>query len=136
MGKILKPMKGVIMLNGKYAGKKGIILKLHEDPTDAVHPYGCALVAGIKKCPLRVTKKMPMTKIRRRTTIKAFVKVVNYSHLMVTRHTFDTKLMFPNWKKLMISPESKKKFSNELGKLFTEKYRKGDSSWLFQKLRF
>jgi len=52
---------------------------------DAVRPYGHALVAGIAKAPLSVTKRMSKKRQAKRSKLKPFVKVVNYNHLMPTR---------------------------------------------------
>merc|ERR1711901_1995 len=73
MGKIMKPGKVVIVLRGKYAGRK-------------------AVVAGIDRCPKRVHAKMPAKKIARRSRVKAFVKTLNYNHVMPTRYQLDLDL--------------------------------------------
>lgn len=53
------------------------------------------MVAGIERNPLRVTRGMSQKKIERRSKVKAFVKTVNYNHIMPTRYTvaadFDLK---------------------------------------------
>lgn len=91
MGKIMKSGKVVVVLGGRYAGKKGLIVKTHDEGSND-RPYGHALVAGINKYPLRVTKKMGKKRVAKRTRIKSFLKVVNYNHLMPTRqahtHTY------------------------------------------------
>lgn len=51
--------------------------------------FGHALVAGIERHPLRVTKSMSQKKILKRSKVKPFVKLVNYQHLMPTRYTVD-----------------------------------------------
>jgi ribosomal protein L14E/L6E/L27E len=43
----------VILLTGKYAGKKAVIVKNHDDGT-ATRPYGHALVCGLAKEPRKV----------------------------------------------------------------------------------
>ena len=84
MGKIMKSGKVVVVLGGRYAGKKGLIVKTYDEGSND-RPYGHALVAGINKYPLRVTKKMGKKRVAKRTRIKTFLKVVNYNHLMPTR---------------------------------------------------
>ena len=81
----MKPGKVVVVLGGRYAGKKGVIVKTHDDGSND-RPYGHALVAGINKYPLRITRKMGKKRVAKRTRIKSFVKVVNYNHLMPTRY--------------------------------------------------
>lgn len=81
----LKPGKVVIMLNGRRAGKKAIIINTYEGQTRE-RPYSYCLVAGIEKHPLRVTKKMSKGKIIKRSKVKAFVKYINVNHILPTRY--------------------------------------------------
>merc|ERR1711976_951790 len=76
MVKFMKPGKVVIVLAGRYTGRKAIIVKQQDDGTQD-RGYGHALVAGIDRYPRKVSK------------IKPFVKVVNYNHLMPTRYSVD-----------------------------------------------
>lgn len=73
----LKTSKVVIVLSGRYAGKKAVIVQNYDQGTSE-HSYGHALVAGIAKYPLKVTRKMNKKKIARRCRIKPFVKVSDY----------------------------------------------------------
>ncbi|KIZ07358.1 60S ribosomal protein L27, partial [Monoraphidium neglectum] len=50
MVKFLKTQKVVILLTGKYAGKKAVIVKNFDDGNSA-RPYGHALVCGLSKEP-------------------------------------------------------------------------------------
>ena len=70
----MKPNKVVLVLAGKYAGRKGIIIK-NQDEGSQDRPYGHALVAGIDKYPRKVTRQMSKGKLKKRSKIKAFVKV-------------------------------------------------------------
>jgi ribosomal protein L14E/L6E/L27E len=78
MGKIMKQGKVVLVLNGRYAGRKAIVIKNLDDGT-AERPYGHAIVAGIDRYPRKIIKSMSKDKIKKRNKLKAFVKV---------RHTF------------------------------------------------
>lgn len=49
-----QPQKVVILLTGKYAGKKAVIVKNHDDGTSS-RPYGHALVLGLCKEPRKVS---------------------------------------------------------------------------------
>merc|ERR1712142_919386 len=91
MGKFMKSGKVVLVLGGKYAGRKAIIVKQYDDGTQD-RPYGHALVAGIDKYPRKVTKPMGKKKVAKRSKIKTFLKVVNYNHLMPTRYSVDVAL--------------------------------------------
>ena len=84
MGKFLKSGKVVIVLSGRYAGKKAIIVKNYDEgSTD--RQYGHALVAGIDRCPLKVTRSMGKKRAMKRSRLKPFLKLINYNHMMPTR---------------------------------------------------
>merc|ERR1712080_510329 len=69
-------------------GRKAVIVKPTDDGT-ADKPFGHALLAGIDRYPRKVTKRMAKKKIKMRSKIKPFLKVVNYNHLMPTRYSVD-----------------------------------------------
>lgn len=81
----LKSGKVVIVLNGRYAGHKAVIVRNHDDGTPE-RPYGHAVIAGVARYPRRVARHMSNRKIAARSRIRAFVKVVNFNHLMPTRY--------------------------------------------------
>lgn len=56
------------------------------------HPYSQALVAAIDCYSHEVTAAMGKKKITKRSKIKSFVKVYNYSHFMLTRYSMDIPL--------------------------------------------
>lgn len=70
----MKQNKVVLVLSGRYAGKKAIVMKNFDDGTSDKQ-YGHALVAGIDRYPRRVHKRMGKAKIHKRSKIKPFVKV-------------------------------------------------------------
>ncbi len=80
----MKPGKVVIVLQGRHAGKKAVIVKNHDEPTKN-RPYSHAVVAGIARYPRKVTKSMSKKRVSLRSHVKPFVKTVNYQHLMPTR---------------------------------------------------
>ena len=84
MGKFMKAGKVVLILGGRHAGKKAIIVKNYDEGSQDKQ-YGHALVAGIGKYPLKITKPMGKKRVAKRSRIKSFVKVYNYNHLMPTR---------------------------------------------------
>merc|ERR1712137_1140354 len=98
MVKFLKDGKIVVLLQGRYAGKKAIILKT-DDEGGKERPYGHCVVAGVAKAPLPITKAMckPTEKmkklVQRRSRIKTFVKIVNYSHVMPTRYSVENTMV-------------------------------------------
>lgn len=79
----LKAGKVVVVLNGRFAGKKAVIVKSFDGTK--TRKYGHCLVAGVEQCPRKVTKRMNNKTILRRTRVKPFVKVLNWNHVMPTR---------------------------------------------------
>ena len=102
MGKFYKPGKVVVVLNGRFAGHKGIIVKSnYEGGKDRKYPH--CLVVGLSKGPRKATKKN-LSKLQdkikkleaakdsneRVNTLKSFgvfIKTYNMSHLLATRYT-------------------------------------------------
>jgi len=68
MGKIMKSGKVVLILAGRFAGRKAIIVKNYDDSTHE-KPYGHALVAGVDRYPRKVTNKMSKKKVAKRSKI-------------------------------------------------------------------
>jgi large subunit ribosomal protein L27e len=125
----------VIVLNGKYAGKKAVIVKQFDDGTES-RPYPHAIVAGIESYPLKVTKSMGQKRVAKRSRVKPFVKVINYSHMMPTRYALEAEL------KSVVTVDSfkdstvRKAAKDGVRKVFEEKYLSGKNKWFFEKLRF
>merc|ERR1719252_330848 len=91
MGKFIKSGRVVVLLQGRYAGKKAIVVKTFDDGSKA-RPFGHCLVAGVDRAPLKVTKRMSKKKIAKRTRVKPFVKYINYNHMMPTRYQVPSEL--------------------------------------------
>merc|ERR1711915_448456 len=136
MGKFLKPGKVVLVLNGRFAGRKAVIVKSYDEGvTD--RSYGHALIAGIDRYPLKVTKKMGKKKMAKRSKVKPFVKVCNFNHMMPTRYSIDVALekSLVN-KDCFRDPALRKKASKEVKDKLEERYKMGKNKWFFSKLRF
>nr|ALS05231.1 60S ribosomal protein L27 [Tortanus dextrilobatus]ALS05236.1 60S ribosomal protein L27 [Tortanus dextrilobatus]ALS05244.1 hypothetical protein [Tortanus dextrilobatus] len=136
MGKIIKEGKVVLLLSGRYAGRKACVVTPN-DEGKSDKPFCHALVVGIDRYPRKVTKKMSKKKIAKRSSIKPFLKVVNYNHVMPTRYSvelrFDkTKLN----KETLKDPNKKRKARNMVKQTFETSYKSGKNKWFFQKLRF
>ena len=63
-----------IVLQGRQAGKKVVVIKQLDEGTKE-RPYPHAIVAGIERYPLKVTKRMGTKKVARRSKVKPFIKV-------------------------------------------------------------
>eukprot|EP01018_Ginkgo_biloba_P004807 Gb_36674 [translate_table: standard] len=135
MVKFLKPNKVVVLLQGRFAGRKAVIVKTFDDGTSG-RAYGHCLVAGIAKYPKKVIRKDSAKKTAKKSRLKAFIKVVNYNHIMPTRYTLDVDLknivtfdkLETHDKKVVAQKESKKAFE--------ERFKTGKNRWFFTKLRF
>ena len=87
----LQANKVVVVLNGRYAGRKAVIVKNFDEGTTS-RPYGHALVVGINIYPRKIVKAQNAKTKDKKSRVKAFVKTVNYNHLMPTRYTLDLDL--------------------------------------------
>jgi large subunit ribosomal protein L27e len=135
MVKILKPGKVVIVTRGKYAGKKGIVVKSNDVGTKS-RPYGHAVVAGISKGPRRVKKGMSKKLILKRTRIHPFLKVINHAHVMPTRYQFELKASKIGTKAALTDRAQKKKAIGRIRHQFTVAFRTGQKKWFFTPLQF
>jgi len=83
---------------------------------------------------------MGTKKITRRSTIKPFVKVINYSHIMPTRYTLDADLKAMVTPDAATNPTARKTSTKRCKKVLEARYaqalRSGKSKWFFTKLRF
>lgn len=148
----MKAGRVVILLAGRRAGKKAVIVKPYDDgskKTGKSFPH--ALVAGVERCPLKVHKRMKQSKIEKRCRVKPFVKYVNYTHLIPTRFTIagefaqgDKELKHQITEEKMSAAEARKAVKADLKKVFTERFNSPDATsekqtavdFFFQKLRF
>ncbi|GMF04683.1 unnamed protein product [[Candida] boidinii] len=125
-----------VIVRGKFAGKKVVIVKPHDEGTKS-HPFPHAIVAGIDRVPLKVTKNMGAKKIAKRTRVKPFVKLVNYNHLMPTRYSFEVE-SFKNavTTEALSEPSQKRDAKIAVKKAFEERHKSGKNKWFFSKLAF
>ncbi|MFH4984707.1 hypothetical protein AB6A40_011416 [Gnathostoma spinigerum] len=136
MGKIMKSGKVVLILGGRFAGRKAVVVKTYDDGAPD-RAYGHCLVAGINRYPRKVTKSMGKKKIAKRCEIKPFVKVVSYSNILPTRYSVDVTLDKNIVNKASLKkPGTKRLAAKEVRQKFEERYKSGKSRWFFTKLRF
>ncbi|KAI4323174.1 hypothetical protein L6164_022801 [Bauhinia variegata] len=135
MVKFLKPNKAVIVLQGRFAGRKAVIIKNFDDGTRD-RPYGHCLVAGISKYPSKVIRKDSAKKTAKKSRVKAFIKLVNYNHLMPTRYTLDVDLRDVVTVDALQSRDKKITAAKETKKRLEERFKTGKNRWFFSKLRF
>ncbi|KAE8646052.1 60S ribosomal protein L27 [Cucumis sativus] len=135
MVKFIKPNKAVIVLQGRYAGRKAVIVRNFDEGTRD-RPYGHCLVAGMKKYPSKVIRKDSKKKTEKKSRVKAFIKLENYQHIMPTRYTLDVDLKDVVNVDCLQSRVSKVSASKEIKKRLENRFKTGKNRWFFTKLRF
>jgi large subunit ribosomal protein L27e len=149
MGKFIKSGKVVVMLAGRYAGKKAVVVKTYEEG-EGDRKFGHCLVAGINRYPRKITRSMSKKKQAKRSKIKPFVKYVNFNHMMPTRYQInDLELKKVVNEDVFASKEQEGQKAAALSavkKVFEDRYQAQNESksqksrdgakYFFQKLRF
>ena len=137
MVKFLKPGKAVILLQGRYAGKKAVIVRVFEEGTRD-RPYGHCLVAGLAKYPKKVIRKDSAKKTAKKSRVKVFLKLVNFTHLMPTRYTLDVDLKeVASGAPDSLTSKDKKVGAAKAAKAKLEgRFKSGKDRWFFTKRRF
>ncbi|KAH8102031.1 60S ribosomal protein L27 [Cristinia sonorae] len=136
MVKVYKPGKVAIVLAGRQAGKKVVVIKQLDEGTKE-RPYPHAIVAGVERYPLKVTKRMGAKKLAKRSKVKPFIKSINYSHLFPTRYALELEglkgiVSSETFKEPSQREDSKKQIKKQL----EERYTSGKNKWFFTPLRF
>ncbi|CAH8483985.1 unnamed protein product [Dicrocoelium dendriticum] len=134
--RIMRPGVVALVLAGRYTGRKGIVIKSYDDGSKE-KPYGHALIVGIDRYPRRIVRRMGKKRMESRCKIKPFVKIINYNHLLPTRHMvnipFDTKLINKN---ALMDKSLRRKARLEAKLKLQQRYKSRENPWLFSKLRF
>jgi large subunit ribosomal protein L27e len=142
---IIKSGKVVIILAGRHAGKKAVVVKNIEDGNNDDKRFSHCLVAGIARGPRKVTRGMSKKKVEKRSrTMKPFVKYINVRHVFPTRYQVDMDLKKAVDEADLV--EKKVEVKKTLKKIFEDRYlnqkdvtsekKAAGSSYFFQKLRF
>ena len=139
MSKILQPGRIVIILSGRFAGKKAVVTSVNLNKTEA-RKYGYVTVVGIERAPLKITNKMSDKIKQLRTSVKSFCKVINVNHVMPTKNTIDLNQLnlvkdvkIDNFAIRAVFPKAQKK---QISAQLANHYRAGKDAWLFAKLKF
>eukprot|EP00550_Attheya_septentrionalis_P002748 CAMPEP_0198291084 /NCGR_PEP_ID=MMETSP1449-20131203/8733_1 /TAXON_ID=420275 /ORGANISM="Attheya septentrionalis, Strain CCMP2084" /LENGTH=146 /DNA_ID=CAMNT_0043989679 /DNA_START=49 /DNA_END=489 /DNA_ORIENTATION=+ len=144
---IIKSGKVVIVLAGRHAGRKAVVVKTYEDGNSDDKRFSHCLVAGIERNPRKVTRAMSKKKVEKRSrSMKPFVKYMNVRHVFPTRYTVDMDLKKVVEETDLADPEKKVDVKKALKKLFDDRYlnqknvtsekKAAGSNYFFQKLRF
>ncbi|KAJ3415983.1 hypothetical protein HDV05_003580 [Chytridiales sp. JEL 0842] len=135
MVKFLKSGKVVLVLSGRFAGKKAVIVKNFDEGT-GTKPYPHAVIAGVERYPLKITKGMGQKRVAKRSKVKPFVKVINYNHILPTRYNLDLDLKTVLTNETFKEPGQRVAAKKAIKKLMEERYNSGKNRWFFTKLRF
>ena len=138
--------KVVIVLQGRHAGKKAVVVKTFDDG-NSDRRFSHCLIAGLARNPRKVTKSMSKEKVEKRTkAMKPFVKYVNVRHVFPTRYVVDLDLKKAVDEADLVDPDRKVDVKKNLKKIFYDRYlnqkevtsekKAQGSSYFFQKLRF
>merc|ERR1712025_1446943 len=84
MGFILKPGKVVVILSGRFAGKKGFVVSTFADS----QPFGRALILGLATVSGEKKRRngQLQKEMAKKWRVKTFFKIMNAQHLMPTRY--------------------------------------------------
>ena len=149
MVKFYKPGKVVLVLNGRYAGRKGIIIKSnYESVKDRKYPH--CMVVGLSKGPKKPTKRNiakmqaqikklessdkedAVDRVKRLKSFGIFIKTYNMSHLLATRYS--VKEDFGITKTLENLEKIEKKIKDDKAKIENkEKNKKDEQKEEYQK---
>jgi len=144
MAKLFRAGRVVVVLAGKHAGKKAVVVSSH-DNNSRNKRFGHAVVLGVSKSPMKVTKRMSKKKLDKRTEVTTFIKTLNYRHLMPTRYVtnteFEPKDLVPE--SALADPEARNETRKSMSKMLKEKFVSPvdgkiskDMGFLKKKLRF
>lgn len=138
---LVQPGRLVILLNGRHAGKKAIVVAVYPEPTET-RKYPHCVVLGIEKPPKKVTRDMPQEALVKRTQVKCFLKTVNFNHILLTRHVVKTdddlfvKIKPDTVVNSLRDPAEKKAQLDQCSKILRQKYLNNKLTWLFKPLQF
>lgn len=136
----------MIVLAGRHAGKKAVVVKTFDDGNKD-RKFSHCLVAGLDRNPRKVTKSMSKEKVEKRIKkMKPFVKYINVRHLMPTRYVVDLDVKKAVDEADLVDPDRKKEVMKNLKDTFYDRYvnqkevtsekKAQGSSYFYQKLRF
>jgi len=138
--------KVVIVLAGRHAGKKAVVVKTFDDGNSEKRFSHC-LIAGLARNPRKITKAMSKKKVEKRSkTLKPFVKYINVRHVFPTRYVVDMDLKKAVDEADLVDAERRVDVKKNLKKILLDRYlnqkevtsekKAQGSNYFFQKLRF
>ncbi|KNH06808.1 hypothetical protein XU18_2410 [Perkinsela sp. CCAP 1560/4] len=132
--KVIKPGKVIIMMHGRHAGKKGVVVQTTDKGTKN-RAYGHAVVVGISQYPRKVHQRMSKKTLANRSRVKPFIRVVNHSHILPTRYNMEILNELKG--KINLTTEThRKETKKEVRSVLEDRYKSGRNQWFFHSLRF
>jgi large subunit ribosomal protein L27e len=130
----------VILLHGRHAGKKALVLAAYQEATEA-RKYPHAVVLGIEQYPKPLNKSMSQETLVKRTQVKVFVKTVNFNHILLTRHSlkdedFWNKIKVDTILNALKDQAEKKAVLDQAAAVLRQKYLNNKTPWFFKPLQF
>ncbi|CAA3029331.1 60S ribosomal L27-3-like [Olea europaea subsp. europaea] len=126
MVKFLKPNKAVVILQGRYAGRKAVI----------VRNFATARTTAPTDTAWWRDRPSLHEEQAKKSRVKCFIKLVNYNHIVPTRYTLDVYLKESVTLDSLQSRDKKVTAAKETKAQFEERFKTGKNRWLFTKLRF
>ncbi|EPZ35389.1 putative 60S ribosomal protein L27 [Rozella allomycis CSF55] len=136
MVSFIKQGKAVVILNGRFAGKKAVVVENFDEKTGDKKRAGHCLVVGVERCPLKITSSMGQKRVARRSRVKPFVKVINHSHMLPTRYSFNVDLSKVVKHEAIQDAAQRQEVRKKVRKILEDAYATGSHKWFFSKLRF
>lgn len=124
---LFEPNTIVIVLKGRFAGKKGIVV------SSSVENNRYTIV-GIEKVPKEIREDMSERAKQRNLKMKVFVKTLNGGHILATRYKSDIDLAGIDFDKLS-DAEQKKQVIEKVKGTFDNAIKQNKSTWFFSKLK-
>ena len=112
-----------------------VVIIQPQDTGTKAHPFPHALVAGIERYPVPITRRMSKTRQEKCSKVKPFIKIINYNHLMPTRYNLELEGL-----KGVVSNDTFKETSQReeakktVKKTLEERYTSGKNRWFFTPL--
>ena len=139
MSTLVQTGRFCILTQGRQAGKKAVILAAYPEGSEA-RKFPHAIVLGVEKCPRKLNKEMSQDVLVKRTQVKAFIKVVNFNHILLTRHTakedFFNTIDGEKLIRAMGDTAEKKATIEGAQAALRQKYLNNMYNWFFQPLHF
>ena len=112
-----------------------VVIIQPQDSGTKSHAFPHALVAGIERYPSQITRRMSKARQAKRSKVKPFIKIVNYTHIMPTRYTLELEglkgvLSSDTFKEVSQREEAKKTVKRAL----EDRYTSGKNRWFFTPL--